>query len=398
SPPAYNGSSPPPHYSSEPSSGEQRIQHSPRSNASPVPNGIFIKKDGPVTVLLTGQETGVSSPSYGRQRTINGTLLLDKHDNVSRVKVNLLGNLDYLNSNGGAKSISLVDQSVTLWTSSWGPFAQHLPFEFNFTLPATFTDLAEGQPLPPTFAFSAPGLPAVVVRVVYAVVVDISYARGPLSFFPTNTIMRVPFNYRPRTRPNRPILAIPLFRSIKSSPEEWTQSVMTIKTKPNVSVLIPSVQVFSFADTIPIHLQLTGPLTSLRQLFRNPPATETSIVVVTVSIQRQIAVDVGGSRAWRELTIGEGKMTSVPPTLSQLEFHAGDEEVLDWEGELRAKPDVAVSGFVAAGVVVKDFILVTLVPPGRAPFLPTRIYIPIRLVTDPWIDTPDWTSVYVHYG
>ncbi|KAF9028577.1 hypothetical protein BDZ89DRAFT_1092010 [Hymenopellis radicata] len=376
-PPAYNGSSPPPHYSSEPSSGEQRIQHSPRTNASPVPNGIFIKKDGPVTVLLTGQETGVSSPSYGRQRTINGTLLLDKHDNVSR----LLGNLDYLNSNGGAKSISLVDQSVTLWTSSWGPFAEHLPFEFNFTLPATFTDLDEGQPLPPTFAFSAPGLPAVVVRVVYAVVVDISFARGPLSFFPTNTIIRVPFNYRPRTRPNRPILAIPLFRSIKSLPEEWTQSVMTIKTKPNV--LIPSVQVFSFADTIPIHLQLTGPLTSLRQLFRNPPATETSIVVVTVSIQRQIAVDVGGSRAWRELTIGEGKMTW---------------SFLDWEGELRAKPDVAVSGFVAAGVVVKDFILVTLVPPGHAPFLPTRIYIPIRLVTDPWIDTPDWTSVYVHYG
>ncbi len=103
----------------------------------------------------------------------------------------------------------------------------------------------------------------------------------------------------------------------------------------------------------PIHLQLAGPLTSLRQLFRDPPATETSIVVVSVSIQRQIAVDVGGSRSWREFTIGEGKMMSVPPAVSQLEFHSQDEEVLDWEGELRAKPDVAVSGFVAAGVIVK---------------------------------------------
>ncbi len=87
-PPSYNSSSPP-HYSPQPSSGEQSIQHSPRSNISPVPDGIFVQKDGRVTVLLTGQETGVSSPSYGRQSTINGTVLLDKHDNVSRVKVNV---------------------------------------------------------------------------------------------------------------------------------------------------------------------------------------------------------------------------------------------------------------------------------------------------------------------
>ncbi|KAF8907759.1 hypothetical protein CPB85DRAFT_1223206 [Mucidula mucida] len=362
-PPSYNSSSPP-HYSPQPSSGEQSIQHSPRSNISPVPDGIFVQKDGRVTVLLTGQETGVSSPSYGRQSTINGTVLLDKHDNVSRVKVNLLGTLDYLNSNGGAKSIRLVDQSVTLWTSSWGPLAEHLPFEFNFILPATFTDRDEGQLLPPTFAFSAAGLPAIVVRVVYAIVVDVSYTRGTLAFFPTSTIIRIPFNYRPCTQPNRPMLAIPLFSSIKSSPEEWTQTLTVLKTKPNVNLEpIHSNAIFSFADTIPIHLQLAGPLTSLRQLFRDPPATETSIVVVSVSIQRQIAVDVGGSRSWREFTIGEGKMMSVPPAVSQLEFHSQDEEVLDWEGELRAKPDVAVSGFVAAGVIVKDFILVTVIPP-----------------------------------
>lgn len=85
--PPYVIASPPPCYSSDPASGEQRIEHSPRSHVSRVASGTFIKKNGSVTVVFTDQEEGIATPSYGRQGKINGSILLDKHESVAQVKV-----------------------------------------------------------------------------------------------------------------------------------------------------------------------------------------------------------------------------------------------------------------------------------------------------------------------
>lgn len=68
-------------------------------------------------------------------------------------------------------------------------------------------------------------------------------------------------NFRPRTRPNRPIVLLDtVFASIKPVPEEWLQVVSTMTVRPNFKPLemrpiechvrrIPSVRAvrFSFA-------------------------------------------------------------------------------------------------------------------------------------------------------
>ncbi len=97
-------------------------------------------------------------------------------------------------------------------------------------------------------------------------------------------------------------------------------------------LFIPSVQIFSFSDIIPFHVQLSGPLSSLRQFFPQVPSSPSSQQqsTVTVTILRQIAVDVRGTRSWKNTTIGEGKIRPVPPA-----SYSQSGSSLDWEGEVQ---------------------------------------------------------------
>ena len=68
-----------------------------------------------------------------------------------------------------------------------------------------------------------------------------------------------------------------------------------------------------------------------------------------VFLSREITVEVFGNRSTRTSVLGEGSIKALPPGLSGA--HRG-EEVLDWEGEVRAC-DIQTGGFFTESFVVK---------------------------------------------
>jgi len=102
-------------------------------------------------------------------------------------------------------------------------------------------------------------------------------------------------------------------------------------------------------------------------------------------VQRELARDgtstLGGpisssSEMWDMTVIGEGSFNL---------FNHGS----DWItfcGEIPISSEVEVSGFKAAGLLVRDFLSLTMVPPDptKSPFKEFHQRIPIRLTTGPW--------------
>lgn len=139
---------------------------------------------------------------------------------------------------------------------------------------------------------------------------------------------------------------------------------------------------------------------------------------IRVFILRQITVEVRGQKAWRTCVLGEGVLEPCPPGLEDRHAchypypyarphphpqsttprrdspapapaDADPVEALNWTGRVRvASPaGMQVGGFAAGalGLVVKDFLVLSVVPPepARSPLIEHQHAQPIRLVTDP---------------
>lgn len=144
---------------------------------------------------------------------------------------------------------------------------------------------------------------------------------------------------------------------------------------------------------------------------------------IRVFILRQITVEVRGQKAWRTCVLGEGVLEPCPPGPGLEDRHAqchypdpyarphrhphpqptttttsprrdspadaDPVEALNWTGRVRvASPaGMQVGGFAAGalGLVVKDFLVLSVVPPepARSPLIEHQHAQPIRLVTDP---------------
>lgn len=149
---------------------------------------------------------------------------------------------------------------------------------------------------------------------------------------------------------------------------------------------------------------------------------------IRVFILRQITVEVRGQKAWRTCVLGEGVLEPCSPGLEDrhAQCHsayayaypyarphphphpdphpdpqsttprrdspadaADPVEALNWTGRVRvASPaGMQVGGFAAGalGLVVKDFLVLSVVPPepARSPLIEHQHAQPIRLVTDP---------------
>ncbi|KAK0223715.1 hypothetical protein IW262DRAFT_1447533 [Armillaria fumosa] len=330
-----------------------------------IPTGTFLKHRGNVTVILTEQEDGIATPSYGRGGKIQGGILLERSEDISRVKLKIEGKLDFMGSSSGARSISTISRSVTLWDCDRAEHATcSTSLPFSLLLPLRFEDGGQSYPLPPSFQYYQSGVPGLLITSVYTLMVSVSRDVSAEFLF---VIHRVLIDIL--TRPERPTLSIPLFSGIKSSPEEWTQNHCHCENKGQYQSLSGSI----------------GPLASLRKLFSTRPSSSGVQDLVNVSIGRQISVTVRGIRSYQTTKIGEGRIRSVPPypTCCRQDDH------LDWEGEIKCKSDVTVGGFIAAGASVKDYIVISLKPPSESPFLPAEGYIPSLLVTDTWANAPN---------
>lgn len=114
-----------------------------------------------------------------------------------------------------------------------------------------------------------------------------------------------------------------------------------------LQLFLPIVQIFGLEDTIPFHVQLTGPVSSLREFLPKPGDCEKATIVG--SLVRQIVVDLGVQRVTRTVVIGDAKMSPRPPGAAADAHEAS----LDWDGEVRCKADTMVGMFDAGCVRIQ---------------------------------------------
>ena len=126
----------------------------------------------------------------------------------------------------GSSTVKTIDAKIYSWdASSHGSFPPRA--SFRYTLPPTYRHLPSGKdyPLPPTYAEELHGIPGFIVKISYAVVVNLALLREASSLWrgvskcvcygvnstlgrdadyvalPRTRSVRVPFRYSPRTRP-----------------------------------------------------------------------------------------------------------------------------------------------------------------------------------------------------
>ncbi|KAF7328020.1 hypothetical protein MKEN_00382900 [Mycena kentingensis (nom. inval.)] len=410
-----------PDYSPEPAPDEVRLI-ARRSTQSSL-TGVFTNAFGAATLVLLGQEDGAEIPSYGRQGTLKGTIILEKDtSSICQVAVKLHGCLDVSTSDVGTSKTTTVNVVETLWSSENASQSCPDRLEFALTLPKMFKHGDDEHPLPPSYQSRFTGMPFITAQSTYALEIVISKGRRKLGILPNTKRLQQRIEYRPESCPPRPISSTPCsFTSIKTMPEEWYQSSFTMKQRRpqdnlfshiHCQVFIPAVRIYGRADTIPVHIQLTGALASLRCLVLlgpdSPPPDPTepqSKSPINIFIMRAVAVHniCKGTTTSRAQRVGTGLVRAAPPIVDfecscttnwALPCRGCCDEVvaLDWEGEvsLGEQAREAVVGFVAGALNVKDLITIEITPPKAAktcasPLVPVQHGIPIRFVTQSYV-------------
>ncbi|KAL1745827.1 hypothetical protein HDZ31DRAFT_73315 [Schizophyllum fasciatum] len=411
-PPRYSPSPPAPHYTSEPKRDELTLQEARRPSS--LPSGSFVTNSGPLTLEIAHQVDGVSIPMLSARGRLRGTLALGMRDRTGITTITLTLNGRMSLETDSKETITILKETRNLWAGD-GPAPSLIPL--NIVVPSTFVDAnGETRSLPPSCDFTdePTGTAAPVsARVTYSL--NIAVVRGRRhGIIPQTKTMTTPFEFVQRTRPDHGIIPVPsFFSTMKTSPEEWHQTVAEIVTRPSSPVqplkshmFLPAGKVYWFGDAVPFHLSVTGPAASLRALF--PAALSTSedqpSAVISVKVLRQIAVTARKHRAVRNVIIGHGSLQSTPS------FSGAGDEQLDWDGfvhfnpaskstptirstlsrgELRTISNSTVCGFNVGSLVVKDFIMLEIKPanPASSPFLPHQNPVFVRFTTDPYIET-----------
>ncbi|KIK98787.1 hypothetical protein PAXRUDRAFT_133477 [Paxillus rubicundulus Ve08.2h10] len=405
--PPYTPSPPSPSYSTNPLPGEQSIEHTRHASLQPL-NGVCRRITDTVTVVLRDQRPGSIHPTYDRGGVVRGDLILKSADDLTSVTLKLEGLL-FVEKSGVSITTTLCSMTYSMWSASQGrPCPQKIPFAA--ILPLTFEDGGHPRRLPPTFAASEPH-----VVCSYSLIVELSRPRQFLHFLRARETVRVltvvlcrvrvPFIYRPRSRPHRPMLPsdLPFMITVKSSPEEWHQIMCTVDVS-KVSTLdpiqcllfIPSVQVYALSDTIPFHLQIRGSPASLVPFLEQiqtsgVPSHLGGGVTIRVYLLRQTGIKIHERSLASSRVLGEGEMEpshALPSKHHVLQRHPLGEglDSLDWEGEIRCSDNAAVPSFVTSQLYVKDLITISITPrqPLESPLLSVKHFHPIRLVTDTW--------------
>ncbi|KAJ7625269.1 hypothetical protein DFH06DRAFT_1304911 [Mycena polygramma] len=403
--PLYSPSHPSPCYSLDPACDETRLHLSPtRTGTRLLPTGIFTKACGSATVVLLDQDSTARVPSYGRRGSVKGSLILEQDANlVCEVVAKLEGRLGITTTESGAITYKVLKNTYPLWCSSSSSSAFPGTIDFTCNFPASFSHHGNDYPLPPSYIARFPGFPSLFAKCTYSLTISITKDRR-LGFLSKTKLIYIPIEYKPQNSPAQGISRTPFFLSaVKLMPEEWHQSsfVMNPRCSSTLSAIqcqafIPSVKVFGLSDTIPLHVQLSGPLLSLRELIlpsSSTPGDDGGHTPLRVYLTRMVSFEYRGKATWRVQRTGQGHFRPLPPTVDfDCDCHydpACDPcdtcvEVLDWDGEVKCDPTVTVGGFQAAGITVKDFITLEIVPLKgvSSSLLKIQHAIPIRFVTD----------------
>ncbi|KIK69538.1 hypothetical protein GYMLUDRAFT_79671 [Collybiopsis luxurians FD-317 M1] len=414
-PPSYSPSRSPPSYSPHNLEGEETLSQTPRFHSSSHPTGTFTKHAGEITIVLSEQDRDANIPSYGRQGIVTGSIDLDSSVRVEdivevilkvegRIKLHISG------SNAVSKTVRTVDDHYKLWSShapnSSLSVACPRSIPFSAILPPTFKDGDREFPLPPSYEYA--GIPGLYAKCIYAIRTIVKM-RGP--FWDHKKTVSTPFIYRPRKRPPQPVIPAGFLSTVKVSPEEWFQTTSVLEARPstklqsiNASFFVPAVRSFGLRDRIPYHIQLSGPIPSLKEFYSHaqyePDASSLSflsprsrsnnlLLTVSVSLRRQVRVDVKGQSVWKTSLIGSGTLTALPPSIdldSSLDS-SSQEMSLDWEGHIQCREEIHVGHFDAGKISTIDFLVFSITSkPNQAAFRSLHMIIPVNLVTDTWVE------------
>ncbi|KAJ6587056.1 hypothetical protein DFH09DRAFT_1142427 [Mycena vulgaris] len=405
--PAY-AYTPAPSYASLPLPDEDTVQFTPRAGRPEAVLGNLSKQWRNVTVILKNQDNSSDSPTYGRNSSVCGEIGLEHSERILTISLKLEGRINLSSSDCGSIVQKIVDERRTIWDQAKsGRCPSVVGFAVNF--PMTYKDENRVYRLPPSYETICLGSPLLVVKCVYNLSITITKLRKRRIAFWKTTSKTYPIHvvFRPRTRPARPMLEdSTFFSTLKDCPSEWHQMVVTLPTRRRATLepischfVIPSVQTFCLSEDIPFHIQLCGPLDSLRQFYGSVlpepleagkrPRRRQHAAIIRVFLARQIYVEVNGRQSWRNITVGEGTLRPIPPVVSNQDADLNEREVaVDWEGEVRCKGDVTCASFNINHLVVKDFIVLAITPANArsSSLLPIQHAHPIRLVTDGWTE------------
>ncbi|KAF9510684.1 hypothetical protein BS47DRAFT_1299907 [Hydnum rufescens UP504] len=382
-------------------------------------NGVYNKPGKLVSVSLNGQEPNCTLPMFGRGVLVEGIVTLDAEAarNALQLDITIEGDMKLLIAEGGTITHPLLSVSIPLFYSTT-PTTCSETHPFSCRLPTRFDDSGTQRPLPPTYEVNFPGVPGIRAAVRYWMTVRLVRKK----IWRRKELVTVPFKYYPRARPPQPIVGLSFLSSIKSHPEEWSSFTSTIaprnprsNARITSSFVLPSTAVFPMSRKIPFHLQLSldPPPSSLTPETNPEPASPTkqstpapaptlisslltSQAVVKVTLQRQISVDVRNQRVLKSVVCGEGYMhrvrlssnssTNGESSGSTSSSQMSQQDWAGWEGEVIPSKQINVGGFRAAGLTIRDFIMLTLIPPNpqTSPLRAHQHAVPVRIVTDAW--------------
>ncbi|KAJ7069524.1 hypothetical protein C8F01DRAFT_1363695 [Mycena amicta] len=418
-----------PSYTPQPSLGEESLSRSTLGRVPPA--GEFTTTNGSITLTLKHQLPHATVATYAPTELVTGSIQIQAPKSVTEVILKVTGRMDLAAALGGRRR-DIVKESYTVWHNNLR-FMCPPSIPFSFIFPSTFTDEESGAccPLPPTMLVKPPERPFIYAKCSYAISVLVSTALHPkFSLWRGEKILDVAVNVRPIASPSRPILPDPnLLTTVKSTPEEWHQVLCTLGSQlrhrgVDCSLFIPSSQTYALDDTIPFHLQVTGPAAMLRGLVttptptpratsptpttsesshsrsKSPVASSSPSRPVRVYLLRKINLVIRGDRMHRSITLGEGLLSTLPPPISITEsrfVHAHAHAQIDWGGEIRVHSDAGhgwddergtgkgvsidrVSTFNAGPLWIEDYIVVSI------PQWDVEHRYSIRFVSDTWMD------------
>ncbi|TRM69302.1 hypothetical protein BD626DRAFT_421416 [Schizophyllum amplum] len=273
-----------PSYSSLPLADEQRLEYTPRSWEIGLGDhtSTYSRYWRSAIVALSAQAPGAVLPVYGRGDTIEGELCLTERAGVQRIEVQLFGLMTAALMNNGKTETVVAQRQRVVWEARAGNTeVSKCPSTVAFALqfPQTYVDKRDDhrRSLPPTFEAIFTRLPMLTATCAYKLRISVTRLkrRSLIGSGERSKMYELPLLYRPRNRPARPCMrSASLSSSLKSQPEEWTQIVKTMNAKDDkglpslyCNVFLPSVQVYYVRDSIPIHVQVAGPVSSFREFM-----------------------------------------------------------------------------------------------------------------------------------
>lgn len=114
-------------------------------------------------------------------------------------------------------------------------------------------------------------------------------------------------------------------------------------------LFIPSVLIYGLSDSIPFHLQSSGPAAILKGMIQPLFAESKTQHPVRVHITRRVSLLVRGERQHRNIDIGEGVLSILPPPCYSELLDPRDASV-DWAGVIQCN-DITATGTFDSGIL-----------------------------------------------